>query len=206
MASDNHSERLEASNELDELQSWFEAYKAVNLNNSRFYPVPAALVAVFSDVIDEAELEEQINQAVTEVVIQDGLCTDCRRTFENWPVAVAGSFEHITLRSCHTVQVEAATRRGCKFCAFLLTVLADFGNGWMLEFVRKLEKRLAKLQNPSIASISLLSGWAGGHQALWWNPPGNIAEDMNTWLRNVGFSSDIVPPSGKTLIPFSTNG
>ncbi|KAI9710149.1 MAG: hypothetical protein M1820_002951 [Bogoriella megaspora] len=58
-------------------------------------------------------------------------------------------------RICRTIQVEASTRKGCRFCAFLLQHLTDTN---LLDTFRKIEARLDALDVGSMISL-LVTNW-----------------------------------------------
>ena len=159
------------------LQEWYRQYKEMDANawdgDSRL------IRAVLQDTLDASEIEESIRTALETVHVEKGFCTGCSDMFNNWPTIGLKHANHGVARKISTSEMEAARRKGCRCCAFILQQ-ADADT---MEAFRIIEKRLAVLGCSDTCSISVWNWGGNGHaQCLWVNLPGKIAEDSNTDL------------------------
>ncbi|KAK8104633.1 uncharacterized protein PG998_011666 [Apiospora kogelbergensis] len=79
-------------------------------------------------------------------------------------------WKHARVGLYHTLEIEAAARSRCKFCAFLLQMLKD---DRMLQTFRQIESRLDQLGEQSTISLSIHH--RGGEDLLWYNMPNKLA-------------------------------
>lgn len=181
--------------DIDRLQQWHKEYTAVDGDDLN--PKSSIILAVDSDHIDVSYIEGQIQQAMSTTNVSRGYCNNCQHLFSHWPDLGTESWTHAIGRSCNTNEFEAATRNGCKSCAFLLLQLKAAG---LLDTFRRIEKRLSLLNDTATASISISNWGSGGSQLLWLNFPGKVAQHCNSaCARPTIFESNIMSPSGKNL-------
>lgn len=156
---------LNAQNE--GLREWFEEYMSANADDLK--KDHRLVQAVVSDKLDEDSFERRaLNLEITP--IPGRFCIKCQELFDNWPtlgdssttrhdskpVPGPGGSEHTAVRPCTLFELEASTRAGCKFCAFLIQCLKD---GELLEIFRKVENRFLLLGESSISFLSI-QNWA----------------------------------------------
>lgn len=128
-----------------------------------------------------------------------GYCNHCQHLFGHWPDLGIKSWAHAVGRPCRTVELEAATRIGCKFCSFLFSRLKATG---LLDTLRRIEKRLS-LSNDTATALISISNWGSGEEAqlLRLNFPGQVAKGCNSpCAMLIKFESHVVSPSGKQRI------
>lgn len=146
-------------------------------------------------IIDQAFIEDQISQATSSIDVHDGSCQKCTNAFAHWPT-VTGSLETREIRNFGrtTMEVEATTRLGCRFCAFMLTRLKEEGK---LHYWREIEGRLIRLGDRSTSSTFVSDHFNRQDiqsQMLNWRLPGTHAES-----RFALFESHVVPAHRKSL-------
>jgi hypothetical protein len=166
---------LAAAN-LSQLQSWHKDYKAAD----DYLTLKTGVVQdVQLDTIDEQTVETCIAQLTDGIHVAKRFCADCQHLFDDWPdlgdphvkdlstqrhwPGSGADWKHTIARQCHTLVLEAAARKGCRFCAFLVEILRDAGG---LDIFRKLERRLSILGDEAMASLSLQDWGKNASQSL----------------------------------------
>lgn len=172
------------------LQEWYREYK--ESSGERMQWDSPLIEAVQHDTLNDNEVEESIQKALKAVHVVNGFCTSCRAMFNNWPTIGLKHGAHGIARHVSTTEMEAARRKGCKCCTFILSRVDTH----TLNTYRKFEKRLAILGSSESCSISVWNwGSVGSAQCLWVNLPGKITTDVNTRLAAAwGFDSHAAHP------------
>jgi hypothetical protein len=134
-----------------------------------------------------------VQQLMLTADVAQGFCGKCRHLLEHWPDLSTGKWAHAVGRSLDTKEIEAATRKGCKFCAFLRYRLRVTGR---LDIFRKLEARLRTLGDSGTASLSIQTWGSGDTLLLWVNFPGKMASHCNDPGVNIQFQSHVISPIG----------
>lgn len=139
------------------------------------------------DTLDEASIEQRICQMAPDMNVVNGFCDKCQDMFDRSPFqsylspaepregkgyAHAGTY--------HTVAIEASTRCGCKFCAFLLQLLKDQD---ILDIFRRIEMRLEQLGEGAETFLSVDKSWLEGYNELWLDLPN---KPSTQWKRGIG--------------------
>lgn len=180
--------------DIDRLKQWHKEYTAVDGND--LDPKSSIILAVDSDHIDVSYIESQIEQAMSTTFVSQGYCNNCQHLFNHWPDLGTEWWTHAVGRPFGTDELEAATRNGCKSCAFLLLQLKAAG---LLDTFRRIEKRLSLLNDTATASISI-KNFGSGSQMLWLNFPGKVKQiSSSVCTYPTKFLSNIVSPSGKNI-------
>jgi hypothetical protein len=120
---------------LVELRQRYERYLVAGL------PPEELQAVVDQDRIDSEQIECQIEQHVSRLPDFEYFCGECREKLNNWPMPSAQTFG-TCLRTFDTIALEAAARRGCRFCCLILRTLVDEN---MLQISRRIEARLTLL-------------------------------------------------------------
>lgn len=181
----------------DALKAWYQQYNAQD--GDRLKPENAIIRAVKSDVLDHEQIEDEVQQLITETCVADGFCTKCRHLLDNWPIPMYPDVRECAVgRHFHTNELEAAARLGCRFCALMLSLLR---HDHLLDPFRKIELRLRDVGDSAAASLSIAEpeelapyNW----QVLWFNFPGKIASNAS---EKALFNSYVLPPSGEPAWP-----
>lgn len=105
-------------------------------------------MAVDCDELDCDAIESQIASRKQSMAFTGRFCEDCQNLLDHWPLRAQES----AVRSFDTIELEAAARHGCVFCAFLLTRLKSIGH---LSLMRKLEMRLKRVGKDGVCSLML---------------------------------------------------
>ncbi|KAK7398743.1 hypothetical protein QQX98_011887 [Neonectria punicea] len=180
---------------LDLVESWERKYSAAESND--LGPESELIRAVESDKLDYEKIENRVQQLVSATEVAQGFCGKCRHLLEHWPDLGTKDWAHAVARPFRTEEIEAATRAGCKFCAFLLSRLNITE---LLDTFRKIEARLETVGNGGTASLSI-QNWAfipAASQLLWLNFPGRVADRCNAnGARAVKFESHVLSPTSK---------
>ena len=181
---------------MDHLQQWHKEYVAVE--GSVLNQESPIILAVNLDRIDISHVETQIELVRSTTNVLRGYCNDCQHLFSHWPDLGTKPWTHAIGRPCCTNELEAATRNGCKSCAFLLSKLKAAG---LLNTFRRIEKRLSLLNDTATtASISIQNRGSHGGQLLWLNFPGKVAQHCTTACAlQTTFASDTILASGKNI-------
>lgn len=180
----------------DPSKSWHQEYAAINGN--LIHPNSPVIRAVESDVLDYEWIECQVQNLLSKADVVDGFCSKCRHLLDHWPkLAGPDAGECAAGKRFHSYEVEAAARRGCRFCLFLLTRLEHES---LLDTFRKIEARLRKIGGDGTASLSIQEFWGNSHtvQFLWPNFPGKTANHVNeVAARALAFESYVLLPPGE---------
>jgi hypothetical protein len=197
-----------------QLHEWHEEYKAVPA--SRLDSKHTIIQAVQADELNSTAVEMCITELAADISVENRFCGDCQHLFNHWPdlgdpdakdprtqVNWPGSgadWKHVVARECHTLVLEAAARRGCKFCAFVVQMIRDAG---LLETFRRLEARMLWLgdeeeKEMEKASLSVQNWGMNTAQLLWVNYPGKVCEHCNGGVaQEVNFESQALKGSCK---------
>jgi hypothetical protein len=136
--------------DLENLRQWHEEYLVATIIG----PGPHDVIrALDHDTVDHEQIEQQISLQASRLPDFDYFCDECRETFGHWPKFG----ETVCIRRSNTVALEAAARRGCRFCCFLLQVFIDEKS--LLTF-RRIDKRLKVLGK--CEPFTVCSRWAEG--------------------------------------------
>jgi hypothetical protein len=120
---------------LAELRRWYEEYVALDLLFDKSHDV---LKVLNHDRIDSEEIEQKILQHASSLPGLERFCMDCKEALNDWHELDAEGY----IRTSNTIALEAAARKGCQFCCFVLHILVDEG---MLRTFRRIEARLNSL-------------------------------------------------------------
>lgn len=168
-----------------ELRAWYEEYK--DADGDALDLESAVVRQNLQGEIDEAALEACITALASSISVSSGFCDDCQYLFDTWPdlsdskpnaycppedfpfPGVGAIWKHAILRDCHTLVVEAACRKGCRMCAFLLQTLKT---GNVITAFRKIEARMAYLGIIQTATLAVQNWVYGPSQMIWINLPG----------------------------------
>ncbi|CAH0025265.1 unnamed protein product [Clonostachys rhizophaga] len=179
------------------LEAWLADYlrhKADQCDSSS-YPVSD----VTSDEIDVDAIEMRVKQLMKDIHVTAGFCSRCSHLLQHWPNLSRNiDWDYAVGQTYSTEEVEAASRLGCKLCAFLWTGLNKDNS---VSICRKIEARLAALHNPARSALTI-QNWGtlndtenSGSQLLWWNYPGKKATHCNmVGARLFKFESQLLPP------------
>jgi hypothetical protein len=121
---------------LTELRRWYKKY----LVTDRIYPsrLAAVIKNLDQDTISSEQIEQQILHHASRLPDLKRFCMECKEALDDWPEKRADG----CIRTSNTIALEAATRKGCRFCNFVLRTLIDKG---MLQTFRRIEARLKAL-------------------------------------------------------------
>jgi hypothetical protein len=189
----SQSAQEEQSAEL--LKAWYQKYIATD---GSYLELDSDIIGVVkNDELDNDEIERQVQQLILTTDVSEGFCDKCQHLPEHWPDLSIQDWAYAVGRSLDLNEIEAATRKGCNFCAFLLSRLKVTG---LLDTYRKLEARLRILGDNGTASL-YIQNWGNGKlrpQVLWINFPGKVAVHCNAPGAQVcQFESHIIPLKGK---------
>lgn len=183
--------------DIEDIRKWYEEYSTMDGND--LSQDAAILQELETDKLDSESIEKRIRESAREIhTTTEGFCPPCQKLFANWPELVqAGeepNWQHTVGRTCHTIELEAATRGGCRFCAFLMQRLRDTE---LLVTFRKIEARIDHLNETGTSSLSI-KVWGQrekrGMLLLWLNLPGRVCDRCVALRTN--FVSSVMPPSG----------
>jgi hypothetical protein len=119
---------------LAELRHWCERYLAADLSLDE---LRALIELLDQDITDSKQIEQQIEQHVSRLQDFEYYCDECRERFDNWNWP--DSAQTCVRTFDNTIALEAAARKGCRFCCFILHTLVDAD---MLQTFRRIEARL----------------------------------------------------------------
>ncbi|KAK7999111.1 hypothetical protein PG991_014786 [Apiospora marii] len=108
------------------------------------------ILEVESDQLDDDEMDKQVKQSMLTTDVAQGFCAKCRYLLGHWP-DLPGEWECAVGRLLHTAELTAAALQGCRFCAFIRSILKDRG---MFDTLRKLETRLLKIGNEPFEKLT----------------------------------------------------
>lgn len=158
-----------------------------------------------SDQLDQSQVELRIETLRSSVAVLGNFCIRCQYLLQHWPTsprsgrAVAGS-------RFSSIELEAAARNGCRFCAFVFTRLV---RSQALTAIRKVEARMQKLQVDAPISLAIRigtgylairigTGYIFNPQTLWFNFPGKFSRHCDSgWAVYWRSMSYVLPPSCK---------
>lgn len=129
------------------LWKWYKECLASNCGYT--YHRTAALRATEDDILDIELAQERISNLVSTLEQFELFCSECQKAFEQLFDA-----ENVCVRRFHSITLEAAARRGCRFCSFLLQIMEDEKT---LETYRRIEIRLELLSQDARSSVSVES-------------------------------------------------
>lgn len=175
-----------------DLKSWYDVYNAEDDNLTS--PNSEAVQAVTSDQLDHTQVELRIGTLRSSNAIVGNFCTRCHHLLQHWPAPPRLGHAMVESRFS-TVELEAAARNGCRFCAFVFTRLVAYQT---LTTVRKVEARMEKLRVDAPISLAI-QNWTGHFftsQLLWVNFLGKSASQFNSHgAQHSTFESRVLPPS-----------
>ncbi|OAL44083.1 HET-domain-containing protein [Pyrenochaeta sp. DS3sAY3a] len=170
---------------ISDLREWYQAYLA--LDAACLDREHALIQAVQEDELDDTSTESCIVELSQKVLVENGFCKDCQNLFDNWPdlgdpepicfmteknwPGSGADWKHAVARDCHTLILEAASRRGCKMCGLIVQLMKDYDT---LDTFRKLEARLRWLDVQKTAPLSVQNSGTSSGQIIWVNYPGKV--------------------------------
>lgn len=179
--------------DLGDTRRWYEGYMAANAN--KLTPSAPLILAVQEDELDTSLLDVRVEDLRFRKPVTEWFCQDCRDLFDNWPdlsdatvthpdgtkcfPGTGANWKHAVALSCHTLQLEAAARNGCYFCALLFQVLKDTQ---LLPLFRRIEARIESLGHSAEACLSLQNWGRNSQQLLWVNWPGKVSTTCNAGI------------------------
>ncbi|KAL9622200.1 MAG: hypothetical protein Q9160_003383 [Pyrenula sp. 1 TL-2023] len=187
------------------LQKWYEKYSAIDGNV--LSKDNAVLQELEADKLDLELVEKCVHESARDIHISaEGFCSSCQNLFAKWPELVPPGqkpdWQHTIGRACHTIELEAATRNGCRFCGFLMQRLKDCE---LLVIFRKIEARITHLNKTGTSSLSIQVWGNGGSLILWLNLPGKRPRDVldiaTDWLRRCSESHGECVGQKHTVLP-----
>jgi hypothetical protein len=131
---------------LAELRRWYEEYLVADLILDS--QPPAVIKDLDQDHINSEQIEQQVLYHASRLPDLERFCMDCKEALNAWPEPGADGY----IRTSNTIALEAAARKGCQFCCFVLHMLMD---GGMLQTFRRIEARLKLLGECEEFKISL---------------------------------------------------
>ena len=186
---------VSTANDAGRLGPWYQEYIAADGNY--ITEDSDTIKAAQLDELDDNEVERKVQELLPATHVAEGFCAKCRHLFEHWPDLDTEDWACEVVRYLDTNEIEAATRMGCQFCAFLLCRLKKVG---LLATFRKLEARLHRLDIGGSASLSI-QNWGRGKirsQLLWLNFPGKVADSCNYPGASASkFESHVMSPTSK---------
>lgn len=194
---------------ITDLREWLQAYLA--LDAEFLDPKHALIQAVQEDELDNTSTESCIVELSQQVLVENGFCKDCQNLFDNWPdlddpetvcaltqknwPGSGAHWKHAVARDCHTLILEAASRKGCKMCGLIVQKMKDYNT---LTTFRKLEARLLWLDVQKTASLSVQNSETHSVQILWVNHPGKVNQNCLVGAANaMRFDSTALEANGK---------
>ncbi|KAK7916913.1 heterokaryon incompatibility protein [Apiospora marii] len=132
---------------IEELRSWHEDY----MEDKRIKLSSSVITVVETDKLNYHQIERRIEGLATSVEVADGFCTKCQDRFDHWPDTGLGPTDPCELigpvylsRTLNTLELQASSKSGCRFCAFLFSLFTTTPNP-LLDLIRKIEGRLQAL-------------------------------------------------------------
>lgn len=182
---------------LDELRKWYTDYMTSDGEHWSSY----TRRAVELDPEDNGFVNAQLGRAAAKTSVSRGFCNHCHLAFDNWPSLPSlgtRSSSHAIVRQFSTEQLEISKQKGCKCCALLWSLLVNRAD--LLSTFRRIEKRLAMLNQDATLSLSVAAYNDQQPQFLWLNHPGNITEDWSSpRASEMRFESRFALPSSKSI-------
>jgi hypothetical protein len=172
------------------IREWYDQYTAAKAG---LLTSEAPLIkAVQDDELDIDRLEQRIEESRLRVPVTGRFCLDCQNLFDHWPdlsddttvhpdgtecfPGTGADWKHAVARSCNLLELEAAARNGCAFCALLTQKLKDSES---LQIVHRIAARTESLGESAEAQISLQNWGQNQNQLLWLNWPGKLSTHCN---------------------------
>lgn len=176
------------------VRSWEQRYSVAD--GCLCGPESEVIREVESDKLNYEQIEKRVQNLVAETGPIQSFCSKCRHLLDHWPDLETKDWACAVGRPCHTVEIEAAARAGCTFCAFLLSRLKVTKQ---LDSFRRIEARLETVNNGGTASLSIQNwGRPRDTQLLWLNFPGKVATHCNdAGATETKFQSHILFPPCK---------
>jgi hypothetical protein len=181
---------MSSINDFTEIRRWYDEYIAAN--DRQLTPNKPLILAVQKDEFDVVAIEKRIEDLRPNTVVTGRFCNDCQALFDNWPdlsdsatvhpdgtkcfPGAGADWKHAVARSFHTIQLEAAARNGCRFCALLVQKLRDTEQ---LRIFHQIDARIESLGETAKAHMSLQNWGKNQDQLLWVNWPGKISDHCN---------------------------
>jgi hypothetical protein len=178
------------TSDFTDVRQWYEQYLAVKAG--LLTSETPLIRAVQDDDLDLDRLEQQIEGLRSEVPVTGRFCSDCQALFDHWPdlsddttvhpdgtECIPGSgadWKHAIARSCHVLQLEAAARNGCLFCALMILKLRDSKT---LHVVHRIVARIESLGESAKVQVSLQNWGKNQNQLLWLNWPAKLSSHCN---------------------------
>ncbi|CAG9991213.1 unnamed protein product, partial [Clonostachys byssicola] len=160
------------------------------------------ILALESDELDVDAIERRVQQLTRKADISNGFCASCRNLFNHWPALDEKEWDSAVLRHFSTEELEAFSRAGCKFCAFIMGRLQHHEG--LLEKFRKIEARFDGEPEPARCSLAVQNvgegiGENATSQALWVNLPGKEVSHCNYACDQelADFVSEVLPKDAK---------
>ena len=171
-----------ASVDLAGLREWYEKYR----NEKSLSLESPALSILEDDVLDLDSIEQRVSTVSSHMTFDGIFCGACQIILNNWPVNFAqyDALETTRTLNWHSIfHVEAAARRGCRFCSTMMHILitTDY-----LHVFRCVELRLEALGEIILPTIYV------DYTKISLNPPGQVI--------------DIIFPSELQYVTLETNG
>ncbi|KAI2603680.1 heterokaryon incompatibility protein-domain-containing protein [Hypoxylon sp. NC1633] len=158
---------------LAEMESWYQEYTTVDGDNIYY-----SIGCVDDDELEYDEMERKVQQLMPTSRVLEGFCAQCRHLLGHWPELSTDFWTPALGRSCRTVEIEAATRSGCRFCSFLFARLLRFS---LLDTFRKIENRLNFLNSGQTASLMIARTYPDNN-TLWLNLPGRMNDRCDFYI------------------------
>lgn len=174
-----------------EIRQWYDQYIAAEpwgLN-----PEADLIQAVRDDELDDVLLDKRIEALRSEVPVAGRFCLACQALFDNWPdlsdstttthpngtpcfPGSGADWKHTVAKSCDAIQLEAAARNGCLFCALLVQSLRETEQ---LSIFRRIDARSRSLGEPAEVHLSLQNWGKNANQLCWIDWPGRARKHCN---------------------------
>ncbi|KAI0124368.1 heterokaryon incompatibility protein-domain-containing protein, partial [Xylariales sp. AK1849] len=159
-------------------EKWYEEYTGAVGDSTTLES--NVIRAVDADELDHDQIERHVQRLLSTTHVSHGFCAKCQYLLNHWPDIGKKDWDHATGRTFNTFEIEAATRLGCIFCAYLLSQLRESG---LLDTFRRISTRLRVLDSNLAASLSIQSwGRNANPQLLWFNWPGKPLSLAKLWL------------------------
>ncbi|EHA48579.1 hypothetical protein MGG_00820 [Pyricularia oryzae 70-15] len=150
-------------------ENWLREYLEAPVDDIYELPIIQDLAL---DRLDDDDIELQIQRLMPAAAVKNNFCGKCRGQLADWPALGLQENQVTTGRALDTKEVEAASRMGCHFCQFMLSVLST---RCLLQF-RIIEARLSFLGNGATASLGIKRK-SSDKWECWINWPGRFATE-----------------------------
>lgn len=156
----------EMNSDMRPLRAWYLQY--MTHDNNHLTKDSDPIKALEADDLDMNSFEPWVRAIMLGTRVENEFCGPCRYLLDNWPSVEdfgprtrgqSGLYSgdrrvSVTGRYCNTAEIEASTRMGCKFCAYLLQSLKEHG---LLTIFRKIESRFHRLGETTTCYLSIFS-------------------------------------------------